>query len=257
MNENMSRGYIIVTGASQGIGAGFAEALAERGKHLILVARNRVKLEALAASLRDKYGVCVEVLVKDLALTTSAAEAAAHCAAFRIDGLINNAGIGLGNDFSREPLDRVVEMLNLNVVTLTALTHLLIPNLRKTFGVIINLASTASFQPVPHMAVYAATKAYVLHWSEALNAELRAEGIYVLTLCPGAIATGFFNAAAIDASKLWFPIQSAEAVVKTALKAWDARQVLAISGWRNKLLLLGRFVPRKLLIRISAATMGH
>lgn len=113
------------------------------------MARTRSKLEAVAASLRDKYRVRVEVLVKDLALAPSAAEVAAHCAAFSIDGLINNAGLGLGDHFAREPLDRVVEMLNLNVVTLTTLTHLLLPNLRKTRGVIINLASTAAFQPVP------------------------------------------------------------------------------------------------------------
>jgi uncharacterized protein len=196
-------------------------------------------------------------LVKDLALAPSAAEVAAHCATFPIDGLINNAGFGLGDRFAREPLDRVIEMLNLNIVTLTTLTHLLIPNLRKTRGVIINLASTAAFQPVPYMAVYAATKAYVLHWSEALHAELHAEGIYVLTLCPGATTTGFFDAAAIDAAQLWFPVQPPEAVVRTALRAWDSRKALAISGRKNRLLVLGRFAPRWLLVRMSAVMMGH
>jgi uncharacterized protein len=195
MTTTTPNGYIIITGASQGIGACFAEALAKRGKNLILVARTRNKLEALAASLRDKYRVRVEVLVKDLALAPSAAEVAAHCAGFSVDGLINNAGFGLGDQFAREPLDRVIEMLNLNIVTLTTLTHLLIPSLRKSRGVIVNVASTAAFQPVPYMAVYAASKAYVLHWSEALHAELHAEGIYVLTLCPGATTTGFFDAA--------------------------------------------------------------
>jgi len=107
------------------------------------------------------------------------------------------------------------------------------------------------------MAVYAATKAYVLHWSEALHAELHAEGIYVLTLCPGATTTGFFDAAAIDAAQLWFPVQPPEAVVRTSLRAWDSRKALAISGRKNRLLVLGRFAPRWLLVRMSAVMMGH
>jgi len=250
-------GYIIITGASQGIGACFAEALAQRGKNLILVARTRDKLETLAASLRDKFGVRVEVLVKDLALAPSAAEVAAHCVGFCVNGLINNAGFGLGDEFASEPLDRVIEMLNLNIVTLTTLTHLLIPDLRKNRGVIVNVASTAAFQPVPYMAVYAASKAYVLHWSEALHVELHAEGIYVLTLCPGATKTGFFRAADIDVAELRFPVQPPEAVVRTALRAWDSRRALAISGWKNRFLVLGRFAPRWMLVRVSAAMMGH
>jgi short-subunit dehydrogenase len=257
MTTTTSDGYIIITGASQGIGACFAEALAKRGKNLILVARSLTKVEALAASLRDKYRVRVEVLVKDLALAPSAAEVAAHCAEFSVDGLINNAGFGLGDQFAREPLDRVIAMLNVNIVTLTALTHLLIPSLRKSRGVIINLASTAAFQPVPYMAAYAASKAYVLHWSEPLHAELHADGIYVLTLCPGATTTGFFDAAGIDAARLWFPVQTPEAAVQTALRAWDSGRALAISGWKNRLLVLGRFAPHWILLRMSTAMMGH
>jgi uncharacterized protein len=250
-------GYIIITGASQGIGACFARALALRGKNLVLVARSRNKLEALACSLREQHGVRVEVLVKDLGLAPSAAEVAAHCGELRIDGLINNAGFGLGEQFVREPLDRVIAMLNLNVVALTTLTHLLIPRLRQSRGAIINLASTAAFQPVPYMAAYAASKAYVLHWSEALHVELHAEGIYVLTLCPGATTTGFFDAANIDSTRLRFPVQPPEAVVRTALRAWDFRRARAISGWKNQFLVLGRFAPRGLLLRMSAAMMGH
>jgi short-subunit dehydrogenase len=250
-------GYTVITGASQGIGAGFAEALAKKGKNLILVARSGNKLEALAASLREKHRVGVEILVKDLSLPSSAAEVAAYCDGFSVEGLINNAGFGLGDQFDREPLDRIIEMLNLNIVTLTALTHLLIPGLRKTGGVIVNVASTAAFQPVPYMAAYAASKAYVLHWSEALNLELRAQGIYVLTLCPGATATGFFDAAGIDPAQIQLSIQAPEEVVRTALRAWDSRKVLAIPGWKNRLLTLGRFMPRAILLRMSAAMMGH
>jgi short-subunit dehydrogenase len=257
MTTVTTNGYTVVTGASQGIGACFAEALAKRGKNLILVARTRNKLEALATSLREKYGVRVEVLVKDLALTSSAAEVAAYCASFSVDGLINNAGFGLGDQFAHEPLDRVVGMLNVNIVTLTALTHLLIPSLRKSRGVIVNIASTAAFQPVPYMAAYAASKAYVLHWSEALHAELRADGIYVLTLCPGATTTGFFGTAGIDARRLWFPVQTPQAVVRTALRAWDSGRAVVVSGWRNRLLVLGRFAPRWMLVRMSALMMGH
>jgi short-subunit dehydrogenase len=151
----------------------------------------------------------------------------------------------------------VIEMLNLNIVTLTSLTHLLIPSLRKSRGAIVNLASTAAFQPVPYMAAYAASKAYVLHWSEALHAELHAQGIYVLTLCPGVTTTGFLHAAGIDAAQLRFPVQPPEAVVRTALRAWDSRRALAISGWKNHLLVLGRFAPRWLLVRMSAVMMGR
>ena len=257
MPTTTPNGYIIVTGASQGIGACFAEALAKKGKNLILVARSQNKLEALAASLRERYGVRVEVLVKDLALAPSAAEVAVYCAGFSIDGLVNNAGFGLGDRFDREPLDRIITMLNLNIVNLTTLTHLLIPSLRKSCGVIVNIASTAAFQPIPYMAVYAASKAYVLHWSEALHAELRGEGIYVLTLCPGATTTGFFDAADIDAARLRLPVQSPDAVVRTALRAWDSRRALAISGWKNRILVLGRFAPRRMLVHMSAAMMGR
>jgi len=257
MTTITTNGYTVVTGASQGIGACFAEALAKRGKSLILVARTRTKLEALATSLREKYAVRVEVLVADLGLTASPAEVAAHCASFSVDGLINNAGCGLGDEFAHESLDRVVEMLNLNIVTLTALTHLLIPSLRKSRGVIVNIASTAAFQPVPYMAAYAASKAYVLHWSEALHEELRADGIYVLTLCPGATTTGFFGTAGIEAKRLRFPVQTPEAVVRTALRAWDSGRAVAISGWKNRLLVLGRFAPRWMLVRMSTLMMGH
>ena len=252
-----TNGYTVVTGASQGIGACFSEALAKRGKNLILVARTRIKLEALATSLRDKYAVRVEVLVADLALKPSAGEVAAYCAGFSVDGLINNAGFGLGDEFAHESLDRVVEMLNLNIVTLTALTHLLIPSLRKSRGVIVNIASTAAFQPVPYMAAYAASKAYVLHWSEALHEELRADGIYVLTLCPGATTTGFFGTAGIEAERLRFPVQTPEAVVRAAMRAWESGRAVAISGWKNRLLALGRFAPRWMLVPMSALMMGH
>jgi len=257
MTTTSTDGYIIITGTSQGIGACFAEELAKRGKNLILVARSRHKLESLATSLREKHRVRVEVMVKDLAQASAAAEVAAQCVDFAIDGLVNNAGCGLGDRFTSEPLDQVVEMLNLNVMTVTTLTHLLIPSLRKRRGVIVNVASTAAFQPVPYMAVYAASKAYVLHWSEALNSELRADGIYVLTLCPGATSTRFFHVAGIDATKLRFPVQPPEAVVRTAMRAWDSRKALAISGWKNRLLALGRFAPRWMLLRMSAAMMGH
>jgi short-subunit dehydrogenase len=107
------------------------------------------------------------------------------------------------------------------------------------------------------MAVYSTSKAYVLHWSEALHAELHTEGIYVLTLCPGATITGFFNAAGIDAAQLRFPVQPPEAVVRTSLRAWDSRRALAISGWKNRILVLGRFAPRWMLVRMSAVMMGH
>lgn len=228
-----------------------------KGRNLILIARSRDKLEALATSLRDRYRVRVQVLVNDLALASAANEVAAYCAGFDIDGLVNNAGLGLGDSFASEPLNRVVAMLNLNILTLTTLTHLLIPSLRKSRGVIVNVASTAAFQPVPYMAAYAASKAYVLHWSEALHLELRRDGIHVLTLCPGATATGFFKAADIDPARLWFPVQSPEAVVRTALRAWDARRALAIPGWKNRLLALGRFAPRWMLVRMSATMMGQ
>ena len=257
MNDSAPPGYIIVTGASRGLGACFAAALAARGKNLILVARHRDELDALAGSLRKKHRIRVEVLVQDLSLATSDDAVAAHCAGYSIDGLVNNAGFGLGDQFAREPLDRVVEMLQLNIVTLTALTHRLIPSLRRTGGVIVNVASTAAFQPVPFMAAYAASKAYVMHWSEALHLELRAEGIHVLTLCPGATATGFFDAARIDTARLHFPVQPPEVVVRAALRAWDARQARVVPGWKNKLLVLGRFAPRWMLLRMSAAMMGH
>ena len=179
---------VLVTGASYGIGAAFARRLAADGAHLILTARSQEKLAALAAELRQRHGIKVTVIAADLA------QASAPQFIFdetqrqqlTVDLLINNAGFGAVGDFGWQPLERQLEMIQVNVTALVALAHLFVqPMLARRAGAIINLSSTAAFQGVPYFAVYSATKSFILNFSEALWAECRPYGVRVLALCPG------------------------------------------------------------------------
>src|SRR5579863_7896393 len=229
--------YALVTGASSGIGEHFARALAARRRNLLLVARSRAKLESLAEELRRAHGVLAEALPFDLS-APGAAEALAAALGERgieVDLLVNNAGFGRRGEFARLALDRQSEMIRLNVHAVVELTHrLLAPMMAKRRGAIINVSSTASFQPVPWTTVYAAAKAFVTSFSLGLAEEVRQHGIVVVTLCPGGTETNFFEASSYGTRKIPGGLQPAGEVVDAALDRLE-RGGLVVPRWFNKL----------------------
>lgn len=251
--------YTLVTGSSGGIGEGFAREYAKRGRSLILVARSCAKLEALAASLREHYGITVHVVVMDLSRLEAAQELfdRCHTSGWEVECLINNAGVGWFGGFDTQEREKLQQMLLLNMVTLTNLAYLFLPQLKENKGVLINIASRAGFQAIPYLAAYAATKAYVLSLTEALSSELKESGISVLAVAPGPTHTGFFQAAAISHPEEIFPdAQTVDGVVSEAMTALSRKQTLVICGRRNRILhFFVTLLPRRLLLRITDGLM--
>jgi short-subunit dehydrogenase len=249
-------GYALVTGASSGIGECFARALGARKWNLVLVARTEQKLSALAKELGPAYGIEVASLSLDLSAPGAAGRLAATLdeRQLEIGLLVNNAGFGARGRFHTLALDRQSEMLRLNTQALTELTCLVVPAMvAKRQGAIINVSSTASFQPVPYTAVYAASKAFVTSFSMSLAEELRPYGISVVTLCPGGTRTNFFEASHYGARKLPGGLQDPKEVVAEALKALDRGGGLVVPRLFNKFFLgIQRFVPRRWVARFSA-----
>lgn len=248
---DFSQKTVLVTGASMGIGEGFARELARRGAKVVLVARSRDRLEKLAGELPG-----ATFLVEDLA-TPGAARRVFDAVTTRgllPDVLVNNAGFGTHGGFDALTLAVQREAIDLNVCALVELTHLLLPVLEHRQGGVINVASTAAFQPVPYMAVYAATKAFVLSFSEALWAEYRPRGVRVLALCPGATETAFFTRAGEAAA--FGKKASAEEVVRLGLKAFGANRASVVHGCANYLTALGaRIATREFMARFTARVM--
>ena len=244
----------LITGASTGIGAAFARKLAARGRNVLLVARSEDKLIALCNELGRLTSIRAQYLALDLRQPDAAAQLLEETTKreLEIDMLINNAGFGSMGDFSKLDLDRELEMIQLNVRAVVDLTYRFLPPMReRKRGTIINVASTAGFQAVPYMATYAATKAFVLSFSEALSEENRAHGIQVMALCPGVTETNFFNASQIDRPPMR-TIQTAEEVVDTALRGLARQKSLVISGWTNWFTIEAeRFVPRSLVTKVA------
>jgi len=248
----------LITGASSGIGAAFARKLARRGRNLLLVARSEDKLIALCNELGRLSGIRAQYVAIDL----TAPEAAARLfeetekRALEIDMLINNAGFGSMGDFEKLDLARELEMIDLNVKSLVDLTHkFLAPMRERRQGTIINVASTAAFQAVPFMATYAATKAFVLSFSEALWEENRSHGIRVLALCPGVTDTNFFAAARIDRPPMR-TVQTAEEVVDAALRGLARGKSTVISGWANFLTVEAeRLFPRSFVTKLAGKAL--
>lgn len=243
---------VLITGGSMGIGAAFARELSGRGAALVLVARSRAKLDALAAEL----GPGTHVLVEDLALPGAALRVfdAVAEAGLAVDVLINNAGFGKFGPFTEVPLEVQRQEIDLNIGALVELTHLFLPMITERRGGVIQVASTAAFQPVPYMAVYAASKAFVLSFSEALWAEYRPRGVRVLALCPGATDTPFFERAGEAAA--FGKKARVEDVVRLGLAAFRANRASTIHGAANYLTAsLSRFVTREATAKLSARLM--
>ena len=251
---DLSHKTALITGASGGIGEEFAVQLARRGVNLVLVARRAEKLEELRKTLLEQHpNLAVDVIAADLATPGSAAQLATKIGDLgrRIDVLVNNAGIGLHGKFVTQDPDTNAAQIQLNCGTLVDLTARFLPPMTAAaHGVVINVASTAGFQPTPGMAVYGATKAFVLSFSEALWQECKGTGVRVLALCPGATETEFF--ARTGEEFLTDGRQTPKQVVDTAMAALDKSTPTIVSGWRNALRSSGyRFIPRRMMVQVS------
>ena len=248
----------LITGASSGIGEAFARRLAERGDNLLLVARSEDKLINLCNALGRSSSIHAQYFAIDLSKPESAARLFEETERrdLQINFLINNAGFGSRGEFATLPLETELNMIDLNVRSLVELTHRYLQPMRaRKQGTILNVASTAAFQPVPYMTTYAATKAFVLSFSEALWEENRAHGIQVMALCPGVTETGFFVASKMDRPPARVS-QTAEEVVDTALRALKRGKSHVISGWTNFFVTESeRIMPRSVVLRLVGSIM--
>lgn len=244
----------LITGASLGIGAAFARKLAGRGRNVFLVSRSEDKLIALCNELGRLTSIRAQYMVLDLLEPDAPLRLfeEAKKRDLEIEMLINNAGFGSMGDFVKLDLNRELEMIRLNVTSVVELTHRFLGPMReRKRGTIINVASTAGFQAVPYMATYAATKAFVLSFSEALWDENRAHGIHVMALCPGVTETNFFEAAGIDRPPMR-TVQTPEEVVETALRGLGRKKAVVISGWTNWFTVEAeRVVPRSVVTKVA------
>jgi hypothetical protein len=245
----------LVTGASGGIGEELARLFAADGHSLVLVARSRDRLERLAEELKGAHGVEARVLAADLARAEAPREIFEELsgASVRVDALVNNAGFGSYGLFAETDLGRELGLLQVNVVALTHLTKLFLPGMiERRRGYVMNVASTAAFQPGPLMAVYYASKAYVLSFSEALSNECGGTGVTVSALCPGPTHTGFVAAAGMSESKLFDRgAMSARAVAEAGYRGLFDGKAVVIPGLRNS--LVARTVglmPRGLVTKV-------
>jgi uncharacterized protein len=252
----------LITGASSGIGEAYARQLAEKGLDLVLVARSEDRLRELAKQLAEVHSRRVEVVAADLSQPGAASKVAAAVAALGlgVDLLVNNAGFGTAGAFVKQDAERERQEILLNAAAVVDLSHAFLPGmLERGRGGVINVASVAAFQPLPYMSVYAATKAFVLSFTEGLRGELRGKGIRVLCVCPGPVDTPFFEATGNEKLRSTVPkgtMMTADAVVAASLKAFRAGRGLVVPGISNKLLAAsGRFVPRGLLTAVTAKVM--
>jgi uncharacterized protein len=249
----------LITGASSGIGEAFARKLAARGHNLLLVSRSEDKLINLCNALGRTKSIRAEYVAIDLSLPESPARLFEETAKrdLQIHFLINNAGFGSMGEFANLDLARELNMVDLNVRSLVEMTHRFLQPMReRRTGTIINVASTAGFQPVPFMTTYAATKAFVLSFSEALWEEVRPYGIHVMALCPGVTETNFFEAAHMNQRPPARVAQTPEEVVDTALRALKRGKGHVISGWTNFFMTeTERLVPRSLIVRAIGSVM--
>ncbi|MBK9576755.1 MAG: SDR family oxidoreductase [Fibrobacterota bacterium] len=247
----------LITGASSGIGQEFARELAKRGSRVVLVARREDRLHALAQELVELGAVAPVVIPMDLACEDAATALKRQTdeLGLQIDALINNAGFSEHGSIHEISPQAQGRLLQLNVSTMAGLVSTYLPGMRsKGRGAIVNLASIASFHPLPTQAAYAASKAFVLSYTESLWEESRGSGVRVLALCPGATATGFFERLGQDVKA---PKHTPKAVVETALRALDKDRMTVVDGWWNA--FLSRFLPRitcrKLAARVSGAVI--
>lgn len=244
----------LITGASSGIGLELAKIFASEGTNLIIVSRNVIELSKLKSELIDKHRIYVEEIEKDLSIPGAAKQVydEVKSLSFDVDYLVNNAGFGDYGFFHNSNWEKQEQMINVNMLALTQLTHLFLPDmLKRKSGKIMNVASTAAFQPGPLMSVYYASKAYVLFFSEAIANELGGTGVTVTALCPGPTKSGFQKTANVEHSKMLNgkSIPTAEKVAKYGYKAMMKGKRVAIQGLKNKeLIFFSRRAPKSFIL---------
>jgi uncharacterized protein len=248
----------LITGASSGIGAAFARKLAARGRNVLLVARSEDKLITLCNELGRMTSIRAQYVALDLQGPEAPLQLLEETKnrGLEIEMLINNAGFGSMGEFAKLDLNRELEMIQLNITALVELTHrFLLPMRERKSGTIINVASTAGFQAVPYMATYAATKAFVLSFSEALWDENRKHGVHVMAVCPGVTETNFFETAGMNHPPMRI-IQTPEDVVDTTLRALARQKSTVISGWANRFTIEAeRILPRSLVTKVAGKAL--
>lgn len=243
--KNKSLKVTIITGASGGIGEAIADQLASRKKDLVLIARSTEKLQLQCESLMKRYGINAQFIAIDLAETDSALKVfkEVETRGLDVDMLVNNAGIGSSGDFVNQCLQSELNLIQLNICTLVALTHLFLPQmLAKKFGTVVNIASMTAFMPMPYMSVYAASKAFVRSFTQAISEECKPNGVHVLLFSPGLTKTNFNATAGLNDEKARGlrsdhrqANQTPEQVAGELMEALDKRRHFAISGRRNRI----------------------
>jgi short-subunit dehydrogenase len=256
-DEVLAMRMTLITGASGGIGLELAHVFARHGHPLILVARSAPKLARLANELQARYKVSVTTVPFDLAQLGAAGGLVDELARrnLTVDILVNNAGFGLLGSYLETDGDQEQEMIRLHIETLTDLTKRLLPNMvARGWGRVLNVASTAAFQPGPYMAVYYATKAFVLSYSEALHYELKGTGVSVTALCPGPTKSGFQAVAGFgEGAKINKLMMEARPVAELGYRGLMRGQAVVIPGLMNRVGVLGaKFLPRRLVTKFSA-----
>ena len=247
----------LITGASNGIGLELAKIHASKGGDLVLVARNKTKLQEIKNELESQFNVFVYIIIKDLSEVNAAQEVYDETSKqnIQIDYLINNAGFGDFGMYLETKWDKELQMINLNITTLTLFTKLYLQDMvKRGSGKIMNVASTAAFQPGPTMAVYCATKAYVLSFTEAVSNEVSDKGITITALCPGATETGFKTAGGMDESELFKgkKLPTAKEVADYGYTSMIKGKTVAIHGIMNYIISNSvRFIPRALVLKVS------
>ncbi len=247
--------WALITGASSGLGAEFARQLAPRGMHLVLVARRGELMRELADELHTKHGTRCEIIIADLSDPVEPQRILDEITSkgIAIELLVNNAGFGVVGEVGQADVNRLLELIRLNISALTELTYRILPGMiERGHGAILNVSSLSAFQPVAYMGVYAASKAFVLHFSESLHCELRDRGITVTAVCPGVTRTNFFEVAGAPG---WLQKHSSlpvDVVVKKSLKALARRHQYVVPGWKNFLLtILVRIATRRRVVKES------
>ena len=247
----------LITGASNGIGLELAKIHASKGDNLVLVARNKTKLDELKAELEQQFKIKVYCIGKDLSAPNAALEVFSETQQekIQVDHLINNAGFGDFGMFVETDWNKELQMINLNITTLTHFTKLYLKEMvNRKSGKIMNVASTAAFQSGPTMAVYYATKAYVLSFSEAVANEVSDKGVTITILCPGATESGFQAAAAMEESALvkGKKLPTSKEVADYGYKAMMSGKTVAIHGLMNYIMANSvRFIPRSIVVKVT------
>lgn len=255
MLDSYNDRWALITGASSGIGAEFATQVAARGMHLILAARRFDRMNDLANELNTRHGTNCHIVTIDLAEPDAAQKLfdEVRRLGVEVELLVNNAGVGMVGDIETTSPAAVTRMLRLNILTTSELTYRILPGmLERGHGAIINLSSAAAFQPVAFMSAYAASKSFLLHFSEALWAEARSRGVTIVAVCPGVTRTEFFDTAGVPGWLEKHTSMLPAKVVKSAIRAMEKRRQFVVPGWKNYLLtILVRLATRRTAVNES------